>query len=346
MLDRARRRTAARYLAGAALITCVGCRSRQPPAALPEPEPVAPEPVFVEPPEIPKPPPACTTRTPAGSPGLIPEGVPWIIHVSPRELLQSKLWSIYGPLLEPELGLTKMREALSQCGSSLEAVDGALLGVTGDYDTQVVTILTGQGSGRVELIECVLQHQQSESESTPGLRVGSMAGAPEVPVLEFGDERVYLFHDDLAVLATDPLAAEVEARSRCAGVSAVDHGFAELLARTDTRAPLWLVSLLPRELAAQFEGFVGSAIQLAALSPAGFARAVAPDDDIQDLGPKDQHGLQVPAEVAPPLAKLLRWSFVWLDVVHPAIRRQTSSSDARYRFQSFVKDVFGTLDGR
>jgi len=235
----------------------LGCDGRPASDASVEPGPGGSEPTLLtEAPAASEPEPVCKARTPRGGPLLIPDGVEWLIHVAPAELVHSQLWVSFAPALEANEIFANIQTTLDLCGVGLGAIEHVLLGMRTSEDSSGALVITGPGVGRPELAACVVANTEALSGQLDGLPASPtpLPDDAQVQTLALGDgDTMYLLDPDMLVVSGASFGPEIVALSRCQGFPAIEHGLAELVRRVDTGAPLWLAGQLPADAARDFE---------------------------------------------------------------------------------------------
>jgi hypothetical protein len=219
----------------AALATALACK--RVPADVSVGEPVAPTStpsVIVEKAA----PLACTARTPAGAPLLIPDMAEWMIHVAPQSMLHSDMWRLFGANLGSGPEWTKLVDTLRRCSLELEDFDHLLIGL-GDND-EFVAVAMGPGIARHDVVLCTIMEVQELVSQPEPARIESLASDPSLSIIELADGRVLLFSQDMLVLVTTGWRDAVTDLSSCRGTSAVRSSLADPLRGLDHDAPLWV----------------------------------------------------------------------------------------------------------
>lgn len=199
--------------------------------------------------------PACKGGASADAVKLIPDEADFIVGASPKAIAGSELYKKFAPEFQDSEDFKEFMSTFEGCGLKPLEFDSIIAGGTQNNDFAVV--IAGAGVGKADNAVCVAKAMQKQAGDAENAEVVQEDGKS---VIKTDKGRAYLVNDDMMAVASTSWEGALAKLIAGEGKSAADNSKKALLAKVDSKKPMWFVGTLPSEMA----GMAASAAPAAA----------------------------------------------------------------------------------
>lgn len=182
---------------------------------------------------------AATGGPVAGPTKLIPDSATVMAHIDLQAIAKTKYWQDAMKLSQANPDFKKQMDALNGCNIKPEGLKSVTIGT--DAKDKVAAVLAGDGVGKVENLECMVNKLKEEGEE--GASIADKDGK-KILLLEQDGEKMegHPIDENTLVFTQEAWAPEVTKLAGGDGTAAVEGKLATVVGRTDTSKAVWFAA--------------------------------------------------------------------------------------------------------
>ncbi len=175
----------------------------------------------------------------AGPTKLIPDSATVMAHIDLQAIAKTKYWKDAMALSAANPDFKKSMDALNGCNIKPEGLKSVTIGTDGK--DKVAAVLAGEGVGKIENLECMVNKLKEEGEE--GASIADKDGK-KILVLDADGQKMegHPVDDGTLLFTQEAWSAEVSKLAGGEGTAAVDGKLKVVVGRTDTSKAVWFAA--------------------------------------------------------------------------------------------------------
>ncbi|GEM_PF-1193838 len=190
---------------------------------------------------------------------LVPDAAKLMVHVDVKSMAKTKLFEDVKTGVNQDKDAKETVEAAKECNLTPEGLQSVTIGVdAASASNSWIVIVSGAGLGDEAKLSCIAGKVKEKRGNAP-FEIQEKDGK-KVLSLE-GGHVGYIVDADTVALASSGWAGAVRDRIDGKGVSAIEGGLKDLVARADRSRHVWFAGLLPEDVKSSLSSTPASGIK-------------------------------------------------------------------------------------